>query len=97
MDEKTPMQKEYDGERDMDKFWAATKLAREPVKQKWFLPILLILIIISVPWYHSGGEIGRMIGGFPGWVWISLLCTVAMSILIAVGTLFFWREDDEDR
>jgi hypothetical protein len=96
MNRESSSRKEYDGERDMEKFWAAARLAKEPAKQRWFLPLLIVLVAISIPWYRTGGEIGRVIGGLPGWVWTSLLCTVAVSTLIAVGTLFFWRDDDED-
>ena len=87
---------EYNGERDMEKFWAANKVAKEPIRQKWFAPILLILIVFSVPWYRTGGEIGRIIGGLPTWVWTSLLCTVGVSVVTAVGALLFWKEEDGD-
>ena len=89
--------KEYDGERDMDAFWEANKLAKEPVRQKWFIPVILVLVIFSVPWYRTGGEIGRIVGGLPTWIWTSLLCSAGISIVTALGALVFWKDDDEDR
>jgi hypothetical protein len=87
---------EYNGERDMKRFWEVNRLKTEPAKQKWYLPILIFFILLSVPWYRTSGEIGRMIGGLPGWVWTSLLCTVGISILTAVGVLFFWKDEGGD-
>lgn len=87
---------EYDGERDMDRFWQVAKLHREPVKQKWFIPILLLLIVISIPWYRAGGEIGSVVLGLPTWIWMSLLCSLGVSILIAVGAMRFWVNDPDD-
>ena len=87
---------EYNGERDMKRFWEVNRLKSEPGKQKWYLPILVVLILISVPWYRTAGEIGNVIGGLPGWVWTSLICTLGISILTAVGVLGFWKDEDED-
>ena len=87
---------EYNGERDMERFWEANQLESEPVKQKWFIPILVLLILISVPWYREAGEMGNMIGGLPGWVWTSLICSLGVSVLTAVGVLVFWKDKGED-
>ncbi|MFP6582886.1 MAG: hypothetical protein VCD00_10065 [Candidatus Hydrogenedentota bacterium] len=99
MDETSQKSKseEYDGERDMDRFWTvATRLKKEPVKQRWFLPLLLIVIVISIPWYRSSGEIGNIVGGLPTWVWTGLICALGVSIITAVGTLAFWKDDDDE-
>jgi len=85
---------EYDGERDMDAFWAAAKTSSEPGRKRWYVPLLLVLVILSVPWYRAAGSMGELIHGMPGWVWVSLLCTVGVSSLTAVGILWFWRDED---
>ena len=87
---------EYNGERDMKRFWEVNRLKSEPAKQKWYIPILIVLVILSVPWYRTSGEIGNIIAGLPGWVWTSLICTVGISILTAVGVLKFWKDEGED-
>ncbi len=88
---------EYNDERDMDHFWAvAQKLRLEPLRQKWFLPVLLILIIISIPWYRTPGESGAIIAGLPAWVWTSLACAAGVATLTAVGALLFWKDTDDE-
>ena len=86
---------EYAGERDMDRFWRVAQSIREPFQQRWYIPAVLVLVIVSVPWYRKPGVVGKLIGGLPAWVWTSLLCTVGVSALIAVGVLRFWRDDTE--
>jgi hypothetical protein len=88
---------EYNDERDMDRFWAvADSLRKEPLRQKWFLPLLLVCITISIPWYRASGESGAIIAGLPTWVWTSLACAAGISILTAIGTLLFWKDSDDE-
>jgi hypothetical protein len=87
---------EYAGERDMDRFWRVAASVKEPVRRRWYVPAILLLVVASVPWYRAPGVIGELIGGLPGWVWISLLCTVGVSALTAVGALYLWRDDSEE-
>lgn len=88
---------EYDGERDMDRFWSvAGKLRREPAKQLWFLPALILVVVFSVPWYRTGGEIGEVIAGLPVWVWTGLACALGVSVITAVGALVFWRDEESE-
>ena len=92
----TPPHSEYSGERDMDAFWKATELSDEPLKQRWYIPAVLVLIVLSVPWYFATGHTGRIIGGLPVWVWITLACSFVVSCLIAIAVLRFWNEDAPD-
>lgn len=88
---------EYDGERDMEKFWSvAEQLKKEPVKQLWFLPLLITVIVISVPWYRESGESGSIVGGLPTWVWTGLGCALGVSVITAVGTMLFWKDTDDE-
>ena len=86
---------EYQGERDMDAFWSAAKLKKEPSKQKWFLPILILLILCSVPWYRSEGQMGSVFLGFPVWIWTSIIYSLGVAVLTAVGILGYWKDDDD--
>ena len=85
---------EYDGTRDMDAFWAAAKPASEPTRKRWYVPLLLVLVVISVPWYRSAGSMGELVFGMPAWVWVSLICTVGVSALTALGIARYWRDED---
>lgn len=88
---------EYNDERDMDRFWAvADSLRKEPLRQKWFLPILILCIVISIPWYRASGESGAIFAGLPTWIWTSLACAAGVSLITAVGTLFFWKDPDDE-
>lgn len=86
---------EYADQRDMEHFWRAAKLTREPLGVRWYLPAVLLLVIISVPWYRPGGEIGRVVLGLPGWVWTSLLCGLGVAALTAWAALRAWRDPDD--
>ena len=88
---------EYNGERDMDRFWSvATRLRREPAKQLWFLPALILVVVLSVPWYRTGGEIGEIVAGLPVWVWTGLACALGVSAITALGALLFWSDPDDE-
>jgi hypothetical protein len=87
-------QSEYDGQRDMDAFWAAAAPTSEPARRRWYVPLLLFLVVLSVPWYRKAGSMGELILGMPAWVWTSLFCTVGVSALTAFGILKYWRDED---
>lgn len=85
---------EYHGQQDREAFWEAAALDREPAKQRWYLPALLVLIVLSVPWYREAGSMGALVWGMPVWIWTSLGCTAGVSVLTAVAALRFWRDGD---
>jgi hypothetical protein len=85
---------EYSDERDLDAFWAEIRPRREPMHQKWFLPLVFALLALSIPWYRKSGEIGSILLGLPVWVWITLACSALVSALTAAMSLFFWDDDD---
>lgn len=92
----TPHRPEYADERDMQRFWQEVAPKREPLKQRWYIPGLLVFVVLSIPWYFPAGHLGRVIGGLPLWVWIAVGCTFGVSCLTASATLWFWSDDDDD-
>ena len=88
-----PERREYDSERDMGRFWDAIAPKSEPFKQAWYAPLILLLIVVSVPWYRSEGFMGAIILGLPIWVWVTLACSGTLSLLTAVAILGFWKDD----
>ncbi|MEX2015976.1 MAG: hypothetical protein WD873_04995 [Candidatus Hydrogenedentales bacterium] len=68
----------------------------EPARRRWFIPALLVLIGISIPWYRRAGEIGEIVAGLPAWVWLTLACSLGISIVTAVAAVFCWRDGAGD-
>ncbi len=93
-DSQTKPTSEYHGEQDREAFWETARLEREPAKQRWYLPSLLLLIVLSIPWYREAGSMGTLVLGMPVWIWTSLACTAGVSLLTAVAALRFWRDRD---
>lgn len=85
---------EYQSERDMDAFWAEVKPEREPMQQRWFLPAILAILTISVPWYWKTGATGPIILGLPSWIWVALGCSLGVSTITALMALRYWRDDE---
>lgn len=86
--------REYADHRDDDELWSSMEPKREPVRARLFLPLLLVILIFSVPWYLPEEIARRSFGGLPLWVWTTLLCSAGVSCLTCWASLFWW--DDED-
>ena len=92
--EAPPQLGEYAGERDMDLFWKTAAPRREPIQKRWFIPVVLLILAISVPWYWKSGETGPMILGLPAWIWITVVCASVLACVTAVMALRYWDDDD---
>ncbi len=93
-DQHSPDLGEYDNQRDMDLFWKEVKPQREPIQQWWYVPLVVLIAVISVPWYWKQGVTGKIIAGLPLWIWVTILCSAAISVITATMALRHW--DDED-
>ena len=87
--------KEYSGERDMERFWAEIKPRKEPVQVRWFLPAVILLMVLSVPWYLPAGFRGDLLWGLPSWIWVSIFCATLIAGLTSYVALRSWQDDDE--
>ena len=87
--------KEYSGERDMERFWEEIKPRREPMQVRWFLPSVILLMVISVPWYLPAGFMGGLSGGLPSWIWVSIACATLIAGVTSYVALRSWQDDDE--
>lgn len=85
---------EYENELNTAEFWAEVRPKREPLQQIWFLPLIVVLLAASIPWYRKSGEVGSIVAGLPVWVWMALVCSALISIVTAVVALFFWDDDE---
>ena len=97
MDEDTPAQSgswvEYAGERDMERFWSEITPQREPMNKRWFLPVVIVLVLASVPWYLPAGFVGRLIGGLPIWIWTTMVCSFLIAGVTCYMALQEWGDD----
>ena len=83
---------EYGNERDQDAFWEAIRPADEPLRHRWFLPVVVVVLAISVPWYLPDPVGGRLIGGLPVWTWITIACGFVLAVVTAFASLRLWRD-----
>ncbi len=88
---------DYQDEQDTDRFWAEIKPRREPLRVRWFLPLVILILCLSVPWYQSGGQTGQLYWDIPTWIWVTLLCSFMLSCLTAWMALRFWDDDERDQ
>ncbi len=93
-DQRSPKLGEYDSQRDIDLFWKEIRPRREPIQQRWYIPLVLLIVVVSVPWYWKQGVTGKIIAGLPLWIWVTILCSLAISVVTA--TMALWHWDDED-
>ena len=83
---------DYSDERDPDVFWAAVRPADEPLRHRWFLPAVVAILIVSVPWYLPSSVGDRLALGLPVWTWITILCGLALAMVTAFASLRLWRD-----
>lgn len=84
---------EYGRDRDEDRFWLEIRPRREPVERRWFLPAVLSLLALSVPWYTLGSWYERSLFGLPLWLWTALACSAGVSLVTAWAVLMLWDDD----
>ncbi len=83
---------DYGDERDQDAFWEAIRPADEPLRHRWFLPAVVLILAVSVPWYLPDSVGGRLAGGLPVWTWITIGCGFALAVVTAFASLRLWRD-----
>ena len=87
---------EYANQRDADVFWAAVRPADEPMRHRWFLPAIVLILTVSVPWYlprHVGDQLLR---GLPLWTWITVVCAFLLAAVTAWASLRLWSDEPDD-
>ena len=83
---------EYRDERDPDAFWEAIRPADEPLRHRWFLPAVVAILVVSVPWYLPSSVGDRLALGLPVWTWITILCGLLLAVVTAFASLRLWRD-----
>jgi hypothetical protein len=89
---------EYDNERDMDAFWSEIRPRDEPTRRPGYIPTIVALLVLSVPWYWNNNLLGRFarepIAGFPLWMWVSIVASAAVAYVTARASMMDWDDDD---
>lgn len=65
-------------------------------RTRWIVATYAILFTLAVPWYFPADQIQPVVAGIPLWAFVSLACSVAISILTAYLALTHWPESKQD-
>ena len=87
---------EYRDEVASDEFWRAMKPRREPLNWRPFVPSVLVLLALNVPWWLPEGLGASLLLGLPLFVWTALLTSLALAALTAWAALRHWQDDEEE-
>lgn len=88
------MAREYEGERDMERFWRVAVPPREPARSRIYVPGLIALAALGTPFYWGSEGLPSVLWGLPAWVWMALACAAGVSCLTAWAALTRWDDDD---
>ena len=85
--------REYADERDMERFWEVARLEREPARQWWYIPAIVALIIVSIPWFGAAntgaeGEYGFVSIQYGPINWEAVYLGLPVWIWIPLGCAF---------
>lgn len=89
-----PALPEYRDEHKTELFWQHAAPRREPIRTRWFLPTVAILLVLNVPWYLPSESAARTMAGLPLWCWMALATSLLLSIVTATAALTSWRDED---
>ena len=67
----------------------------EPRRHPVYMLLLAVAAVGTVPIAFVGAPLRSWLG-LPVWLWSSAGFTLALSCLIAWGTLRYWSDDDDD-
>jgi len=87
---------EYEGERDMQRFWAVAVPRREPATSRAYLPGLLTLVVLSTPFYWGSQQVPAIVWGLPTWVWVAVICSAGVSALTAWAAIARWDDREPE-
>lgn len=77
-----------------DDFWSDLAPDAEPLNRSWFLPAVVLLLLLSVPWYLPPTLSGKLWLGLPVYVWTTLACSAGLAALTSASALTAWRDRD---
>ena len=84
---------EYSNEREDELFWSEVRPQDEPIRRKWFLPSVALLLAVNIPWYLPDDVAARFWGGLPVWTWIALGSAAGIGFVTALVCLLAWNDE----
>lgn len=55
--------------------------------------LVLLSILLGIPWYWPEDNFGWQAWLVPGWVWVTLVAAIVLSVLVVWGALRGWPEE----
>jgi len=68
---------------------------REPANYPLALLILVLLALLTSPWYAQGPAFERLVLSIPLWAWCVILWTVLLAFTIMAVAKYLWRLEPE--
>ena len=91
-----PALPEYHDEAASEEFWSTIRPRREPLGWRPFVPSVLVLLALNVPWWLPDRLGSSIVLGLPLFVWTALATSLALAVVTAWAALRHWDDDDED-
>jgi len=66
------------------------KEVKEPIRYIWIWVALVVILLISIPWYLPKGTIYPIILGFPYWAFISVVSVICLSAFLVYIMHKYW-------
>ena len=60
------------------------------------LGLILVLYVLSIPWYREAGSTPEFWWGLPDWVTVAVFCYVALAICNSAAWLLTEMSDEDD-
>lgn len=57
---------------------------------------IVVLLILSVPWYFPAGDGSPFVFGVPLWCFVSFSCCSAIAAIVAVALPRLWDEEGSE-
>lgn len=70
-------------------------MAGKPPNRTWTWIVLLILLVLSIPWYWPEDRIRPFIVGMPLWAFVSLVTSLLFAAVTAWVILRGWKDDKQ--
>lgn len=75
----------------MDQRRSADRTLREPIRHPWLWVGLALSVLAGIPLYLTPGLVRPLVFGFPAWLAISVLATLAFAALTSWMCLRRWN------
>ena len=60
----------------------------------WLKIALVVVPLLSVPWFFATGSIDPIIFGMPLWAFSTVALSTLFAALVSLTFLFYWPEDE---